>query len=273
MEQNQPNGNQALPVLNQSELCGQQFTVYGTAEQPLFKAADVAELIEHTDVSTMVRSVDEDERLIQTLFVAGQRRDCLMLTEDGLYEVLMQSRKPIAKDFKKGVKQILKEIRKNGGYMAAKEGESEAELMARAFVVAKATIERQQAQLEAANDTIRLQGAQIEAGKQEIVKLAPKAEYCDQVLQSDSTHAISDVAKELGMSGPKLYEKLRIHRILFKRGGKWFPYDKFVPKGYFATRTIPFMHRDGSQGSNSYTVLTEIGRQWLHTLNQRNAIA
>lgn len=136
-----------------------------------------------------------------------------------------------------------------------------------AMQVLQRRVEEKDAQLASANDTIRLQSGQIEEQQKQIVQLAPKADYTDKVLQSDSTHAISDVAKELGMTGAKLYTKLRNSGVLFKRGAKWFPYDKYVPQGYFATRTIPFTHRDGSQGSNSYTVLTEKGRQWLHSLN------
>ena len=84
--------------------------MYGTPEEPLFLAKDVATWIEHTDVSNMVQCVDEDEKLTRTMFVSGQNREVWMLTENGLYEVLMQSRKPIAKEFKKGVKKILHEI-------------------------------------------------------------------------------------------------------------------------------------------------------------------
>ena len=62
----------------------------------------------------MMRTVDDNEKLIQTMFVSGQNREMWFLTEDGLYEVLMQSRKPIAKEFKREVKQILKTIRKHG---------------------------------------------------------------------------------------------------------------------------------------------------------------
>ena len=61
--------NEKLQVLKQTELLGQQLTVYGTMEQPLFLAKDVAEWIEHTDTSTMMRCVDSDEKLVQTLFV------------------------------------------------------------------------------------------------------------------------------------------------------------------------------------------------------------
>ena len=65
----------------------------------------------------MMQKVDDDEKLLQTLFVSGQNRTVWFLTENGLYEVLMLSRKPKAKEFKKKVKEILKTIRKTGGYI------------------------------------------------------------------------------------------------------------------------------------------------------------
>lgn len=105
-----------IQVLKQTELLGQQFAVYGTPDEPLFLAKDVAAWIEHTDTSKMVQCVDEDEKLTRTMFVSGQNREVWLLTENGLYEVLMQSRKPIAKEFKKGVKKILHEIRTTGQY-------------------------------------------------------------------------------------------------------------------------------------------------------------
>lgn len=106
-----------LQVIYNQEVLGKDFNIYGTVEEPLFLAKDVANWIEHSDVSMMLRKVDEDEKLIQTLFVSGQNRNMWFLTENGLYEVLFQSRKPIAKQFKKQVKAILKEIRKTGGYI------------------------------------------------------------------------------------------------------------------------------------------------------------
>lgn len=100
-----------LKVLDEREILGKEFKMYGTIENPLFLAKSVAEWIEHTDLSRMVNLVDDDEKLKRTLYVSGQNRNMWFLTEDGLYEVLMQSRKPIAKAFKKEVKQILKQIR------------------------------------------------------------------------------------------------------------------------------------------------------------------
>ena len=103
-----------LKIIEQREVLGKEFKIYGDFENPLFLAKDVANWIEHSDISTMMRTVDDNEKLLQTLFVSGQNREMWFLTEDGLYEVLMQSRKPIAKEFKREVKQILKSVRKHG---------------------------------------------------------------------------------------------------------------------------------------------------------------
>ena len=105
-----------LVVIKQQEILGRPFTLYGDFENPLFLAKEVAEWIEHSQVSKMLQSIDEDEKLIGTIFLSGQNREMWFLTEDGVYEVLMQSRKTIAKQFKKEVKAVLKSIRKHGIY-------------------------------------------------------------------------------------------------------------------------------------------------------------
>ncbi len=102
---------------------GKELTMYGTLENPLFLAKDVAEWIEYSktsegyyNVSKMLMTVDEDEKITITISNSdsGNGYSAKCLTEDGLYEVLMQSRKPIAKRFKKEVKRILKELRLKG---------------------------------------------------------------------------------------------------------------------------------------------------------------
>ena len=108
-----------IKVINKSTLLGKEIDVYGSAEEPLFLASDVAEWIGHSNVTEMLRGIDEDEKLTSIILRAGQRRNCNFLTEAGLYEIFMQSTKPIAKQFKKGVKQILKTIRMTGTYSAS----------------------------------------------------------------------------------------------------------------------------------------------------------
>ena len=90
-----------VEVVSTSKVFDKEFTIYGTVEDPLFKAIDVAEWLELTNVSDMVKRVDEDE--LTKLNLGSKSGETWFLTEDGLYEVLMQSRKPIAKLFKKEV--------------------------------------------------------------------------------------------------------------------------------------------------------------------------
>lgn len=96
-------------IISKSTLLGKEVDVYGCIEEPLFKAKDVADWLELTNVSDMVSRVDNEE--VAKLNLGGLEGETWFLTEDGLYEVLMQSRKPMAKQFKKGVKEILKTIR------------------------------------------------------------------------------------------------------------------------------------------------------------------
>ena len=87
-----------MAELEQREVLGQDFKIYGDKENPLFLAKDVASWIEHSDVSTMLRKIDQDEKETNNVCTLGGNQQAWFLTEDGLYEVLMQSRKPIAKD-------------------------------------------------------------------------------------------------------------------------------------------------------------------------------
>lgn len=110
-----------LQVIERKEVLHRDFKVYGTKEDPLFLAKDVANWIEHSKVNIMLNSIDENEKLMETILTSGQRRNMWFITEDGLYELLMQSRKPVAKQFKKEVKKILKELRVTGSYEVTKD--------------------------------------------------------------------------------------------------------------------------------------------------------
>lgn len=106
-----------LKVFKQQEVLSKEFKIYGDIENPLFLAKDVAEWIEHSDRTKMLKGIDEEEKVKNIVPTLGGNQEMWFLTEDGLYEVLMQSRKPIAKQFKKEVKKILKQIRKDGYYL------------------------------------------------------------------------------------------------------------------------------------------------------------
>ena len=116
----------SLSLLREESFLEKTVRVFGTPEEPLFLARDVAEWIDHKDVTSMLRNIDEDEKVVITTnsnpplnerTVLQANTSYSFLTDNGLYEVLMLSRKPKAKEFKKKVKEILKTIRKTGGYI------------------------------------------------------------------------------------------------------------------------------------------------------------
>lgn len=116
-----------INIIDEREVLGFDFKVYGDVDNPLFLAKDVANWIEHNKPSEMILNVDDDEKLKAIISHSGQSREMWFLTEDGLYEVLMQSRKPIAKEFKKKVKEILKELRK-GNQVLVNTGNNQVDL-------------------------------------------------------------------------------------------------------------------------------------------------
>ena len=201
-----------IQVLSETELLGHKFTVYGTVENPLFLAKEVAECIEYdqSSVNKLVNLVDDDEKVRNNLPTPGGNQQVWFLTEDGLYEVLMQSRKPIAKEIKKGVKEILKTIRKTGGYIATKQDDTPEEIMARALIVAQETIKRKEERLK-----------QLE---EKNAQLQPKAEFADCFLSCKGDITIGELANILNQSSlfskgrNKLREWLRKNGYLIKRG-------------------------------------------------------
>ena len=116
-----------INIIDEREVLGFDFKVYGDVDNPLFLEKDVANWIEHNKPSEMILNVDDDEKLKAIISHSGQSREMWFLTEDGLYEVLMQSRKPIAKEFKKKVKEILKELRK-GNQVLVNTGNNQVDL-------------------------------------------------------------------------------------------------------------------------------------------------
>ena len=253
-----------LAVIKQQEILGKPFTLYGDFENPFFLAKEVAEWIEHSDVSTMIRNVDKDEKLIQTLFVSGQNRETWFLTEDGVYEVLMQSRKPIAKQFKKEVKDILKSIRKHGIY--ATDNVIDTILENPDFGI---QLLSQLKEERAEKEKLKTENLQQ---KQMIGELKPKADYTDTILKSKELVTITQIAKDYGMSGGKFNKILHKLKVQYKQNGQWLLYSKHQEKGYTHSETIYFKHSDGKDDTKMITKWTQKGRLFLYELLKKNNV-
>lgn len=224
-----------LKVINEQEVLGKEFRVYGTIDEPLFLAKDVATWIEHSNPRMMLKKIDEDEKVVNNVYTLGGIQETWFLTENGLYEVLMQSRKPIAKQFKKEVKKILKQIRQTGGYIPFSQEESNEEILARALIIAQNTLDKKNKLIE---------------------EMQPKVEYHDKVLNVDKLVTTTDIAKDLGMTARELHNKLHDMKIIFKTGNHWTFYAKYQTR-------IP-LYADYQIGEHGQILKwTERGRKWI----------
>ena len=254
-----------LQVIDKREILGKQFRVYGDFENLLFLAKDVAEWIDYSkksngsyDVNSMLRMVDEDEKLIRKFFVSGQNRNMWFLTEDGFYEVCMQSTKPNAKIFKKEVKKILKTIRKTGMYMTdnvwdtiTNNPEKLGEVL-----INYGKVKRELEQLEEEN--------QIQ--KQLIAEYKPIKEYVDTILSSEDTMTITQIAADYGLSAYELNKTLNEQRVIRKVGGQWILYAEHMNKGYTKSETITVKKKNGTEKVVPNTKWTQKGRLFVHNL-------
>ena len=254
-----------LQVIDEREILGKQFRVYGDFENLLFLAKDVAEWIDYSkksngsyDVNSMLRMVDEDEKLVRKISVSGQNRNMWFLTEDGFYEVCMQSTKPNAKIFKKEVKKILKTIRKTGMYMTDNVWDtitSNPEKLGE-VLINYGKVKRELEQLEEEN--------QIQ--KQLIAEYKPIKEYVDTILSSEDTMTITQIAADYGLSAYELNKTLNEQRIIRKVGGQWILYSEHMNKGYTKSETITVKKKNGTEKVVPNTKWTQKGRLFVHNL-------
>lgn len=195
-----------LKIIEERNVLGKQFRIYGDFENPLFLAKDVADWLELTNVTDMVSRVDEDE--VTKFNLGGLQGECNFLTENGLYEVLMQSRKPIAKEFKKEVKKILKSIRKHGIYATDK--------------VIDDIINNPDFGIELLTRLKEERQARIEAERRNAV-----------LSHVNKTYTATEIAKELGMkSAIELNKDLCNKGIQYKINDTYVLYSEYANLGF-----------------------------------------
>ncbi len=229
-----------LTVIQETEILGKKITMYGSIETPLFLANDVADWIEHSQTSKMVKSVEDDEKLMGTLFLSGQNREAWFLTEDGLYEVCMQSRKPIAKQMKKEIKQYLKSIRLTGA--AIPEGNEEK--MVNYYFSSLSS---------------DLQGKIV---NELMEKNRELQQFYDDLLSTEGLYSMNTTAKELKIGRNTLFAYLRGKSIMFYQDNSNVPYQRFMNQGLF--RVIESPCPDGKYHPTTYA--TKKGLEYIRRL-------
>ena len=213
--------NKEIKMIDEREVLGKHFRVYGDIENPLFLAKDVAEWIEHSNPRMMLQKIDEDEKVVNNVYTLGGNQEAWFLSEDGVYEVLMQSRKPIAKQFKKEVKKILKQIRLTGGAVIE---DREEEFINNYFTSFSDDVKKAMV-LDLRNQM-----------KKYKAELEEKTKIIKQIEISENSMLVRDVAKIASKNGikigeKKLYNILREWGLIFKNNTT--PKQIYIDRGYF----------------------------------------
>ena len=222
------NEKKELSILTERIILGQEFRIYGTAENPLFLGIDIAYMLDYSVVNDMVRPLKEDEKINAPLPMAlnahpkeqncgastkgGLRKGtiCTFITESGLYRLLMRSDKPKAQPFQDKVCEILKEIRQTGGYIHTEPDDDDDMIIARALVAAQRKIELREKQLAAMKEENKKQQEQLE-------EQAPKVELANERLSMNGCISITDANKTFGLGQGKLMQWARNKGFIDKR--------------------------------------------------------
>ena len=218
-----------------------------------FVGKDVATALGYKNPSNALQvHVDEEDKTSYLIQVSGSnyKANTLMINESGLYSLVLSSKLPQAKVFKHWVtSEVLPQIRKTGGYIPTKDASgrklSDLEIMALALQIQQKTIEMQ---------------------KQQIEDLAPKAEYCDEVLESVSCFTTTQIAKELDMTVYDLTRLLQERKVMYKQSGQYLLYADFARKGYARNRNHSYYDNEGVLHTLTYLVWTERGRKMIHRM-------
>lgn len=224
--------------------------------EPYFVGKDVADILGYTNARKAIRDhIDEEDRLTERIVTSGQSRDMFVINESGLYSLILSSKLPTAKKFKRWVtSEVLPSIRKHGMY-ATDELIANPDIAIAAFQALKE--EREQRQL-----------LQFECNKQKqiIGELKPKADYTDIILQSKSLVTVTQIAKDYGMSGTAMNEMLHRYGVQYKQSGQWLLYSKYHNNGFTHSETVTITHSDGRTGTVMNTKWTQKGRLFIYNL-------
>lgn len=235
---------------------GQEVRTVIVDNEPWFVANDVANVLGYSNQrDALSKHVDGEDKITLTSQNATleniPNRGLSAINESGLYSLILSSKLPQAKDFKRWVtSEVLPTIRKHGMY-AVDDLLDNPDMAIAAFQRLKE--ERR----------LRLQAQEEVAQKNQMIQeLQPKATYYDLILQSESLVAISVIAKDYGMSAKKLNNLLHELKVQFKQGSTWLLYQKYADKGYTQSKT----HTIDAERSRMHTYWTQKGRLFIYDL-------
>ena len=219
----------ALRTFNH-EMFGQVRTMTNDRGETFFVGKDVAEALGYKNTAdAIIKHVDKEDRSTIAIRDSAYETRAVVINESGLYSLILSSKLEQAKAFKRWVtSEVLPLIRQTGTYS--------------------------------------LHRKQIESLHHQIEALEPKAEYCDEVLDSVSCLTTTQIAKELSMTVSDLTRLLEHRKVMYKQSGQWMLYADYARKGYAKSRTTTRRDIEGDLHTYTRLVWTEEGRRFIHRL-------
>ncbi|WP_313631405.1 phage antirepressor [Enterococcus devriesei] len=196
-------------------------------DEPYFVGKDVAEILGYERADNAIRNhVDDEDKLTHQISASGQNRNMTIINESGLYSLILKSKLPSARKFKRWVtSEVLPQIRKHGMY-ATDELLDNPDLLIE--VATKLKEER----------TLRL------VAEQKVAEMQPKVNYHDIILANKSVTPISFIAKNYGMSARQMNKMLHDFGIQYRQGKAWLLYAKYQNEGYTHIEMVPVQGTD-----------------------------
>lgn len=234
-------------------------------DEPYFVARDVAEILGYSNPrKAIIDHVDEEDKTdgVTIRDSIGREQTPVLINESGLYSLILSSKLPNAKKFKRWVtSEVLPAICRHGIY-AIDEVLNNPDMLIAALTELKA--EREKTKL--LTETVAVQ-------KQQISEMKPKASYYDVVLNCKDLVAISVIAKDYGWSANRMNQYLHKKGVQYKQGNKiWLLYQKYSELGYTSTKTNSYSGSDGTVHTKPHTYWTQKGRLFIYELLKSDGI-
>lgn len=228
---------------------------------PWWVLKDVCSVLDIGNSRDVMARLDSDEKGVDIIDTPGGKQEVSIINESGLYSVILVSRKPEAKKFKRWVThEVLPSIRRHGLYATD-------ELLANPdfLIQALQELKAERAKNAELTTTISIQ-------EQQIAEMKPKASYYDVVLNCKDAVSITTIAKDYGKSGRWFNEYLHNLGVQFRQGKIWLLYQKYAQHGYTTTKTHTYPGNDGTMHSKVHTYWTQKGRLFIYELLKDHGI-
>ena len=250
----------------------------GTPEQPLFCLADVCKRL-GLQASRVKDRLEKGVISSNPLLTSGGIQQLNFVNEDGLYDVILDSRKPEAKAFRKWVtSEVLPTIRKHGAYMT--NDAIERALTEPDFLIQLATSIKEERSkrlaVEAVCEEQRKQisqlGSQVDDLQSEVSVMKDKVSYLDVILATKNSVLVTQIAQDYGESAILFNRRLNRMGIQYSRGKQWILYGPYKDCGYVTSETYVIKHKDGHEDVHMNTKWTQKGRRFLYDILKREGI-